>query len=57
MVRVNGCPIQNIEPQTLLLKATEPLVVLGQERVGKLDIKVRVNGGGRIAQVYGNLEF
>merc|ERR1711937_494676 len=30
----------------------EPLLVVGKERFAGIDIRVRVSGGGRIAQIY-----
>lgn len=52
MVRVNGCPIETLQPAILRYKVLEPLLLLGQARFGKLDIRVRVRGGGYTSQVY-----
>ncbi|VDN86206.1 unnamed protein product, partial [Brugia pahangi] len=30
----------------------EPLLILGKERYQDVDIRVRVNGGGHVAQIY-----
>merc|ERR1711872_648018 len=40
------------EPRTLRQKLEEPLLLLGKDRFSAVDIRVRVNGGGHIAQVY-----
>lgn len=50
-VRVNGKPIQLIEPASLRLKAYEPILLLGASRFQKLNIRVRVRGGGSTAQI------
>lgn len=52
MIRVNGVPLQLLQPETLRFKAFEPLLILGKERFAKMNIRVRVRGGGMTAQVY-----
>eukprot|EP00416_Gambierdiscus_australes_P037167 CAMPEP_0171092960 /NCGR_PEP_ID=MMETSP0766_2-20121228/38365_1 /TAXON_ID=439317 /ORGANISM="Gambierdiscus australes, Strain CAWD 149" /LENGTH=179 /DNA_ID=CAMNT_0011551313 /DNA_START=66 /DNA_END=603 /DNA_ORIENTATION=- len=51
-VRMNGCPIHTIKPDILRIKVYEPLLLLGRERCSKVDIKLRVQGGGHTAQIY-----
>lgn len=51
-ITVNRVPIQNIEPKTLRIKIFEPLLLLGAEKFANLRIKVRVQGGGPVAQLY-----
>ena len=51
-VRVNGRPLELIEPEALKFKVLEPILLLGKDRFAGVDIKVRVKGGGSIAQVY-----
>ena len=51
-ITVNRIPIQNIEPKTLRVKIFEPLLLLGTGPFANLKIKVRVQGGGSIAQLY-----
>merc|ERR1719231_1258618 len=55
-IRVNGCPIDLVKPDVLRLKVYEPLLLLGKERyagaTAKLDIRVRVKGGGYTGQIY-----
>lgn len=41
-----------LEPEPLRLKVLEPLLLLGKQKYGNLDIRIRVNGGGQISQVY-----
>lgn len=52
LIRVNGSPIELLEPEPLRLKAFEPVLLLGRERFANLDIRIRVRGGGHVAQVY-----
>ena len=50
--RVNGSPIELIEPQSLRVKVLEPVLLLGLKRFQNLDIRVRVRGGGYVSQIY-----
>ena len=52
VLRVNGSPIELLEPQSLRIKVLEPVLLLGLKRFQGLDIRVRVRGGGYIAQIY-----
>jgi small subunit ribosomal protein S16e len=52
MVKVNGSPIELLEPEVLRLKVLEPLLILGRQRLSNLDIRIRVNGGGHVSQIY-----
>merc|ERR1712026_171928 len=52
LIKVNGRPLDKIEPEALRLKLEEPLLVCGQERFSAIDIKIKVSGGGRVAQIY-----
>eukprot|EP00747_Dinoflagellata_sp_TGD_P117103 gnl/TRDRNA2_/TRDRNA2_172536_c0_seq12.p2 gnl/TRDRNA2_/TRDRNA2_172536_c0~~gnl/TRDRNA2_/TRDRNA2_172536_c0_seq12.p2 ORF type:complete len:149 (+),score=39.70 gnl/TRDRNA2_/TRDRNA2_172536_c0_seq12:76-522(+) len=51
-VRLNGCPISMVKPDMLRLKVYEPLLLLGKDRTSKVDIRIRVKGGGFTGQVY-----
>lgn len=51
-IRVNGTPIQLIEPAGLRTKLYEPILILGGERFRNLNIRVKVHGGGQTAQIY-----
>lgn len=51
-IRVNGVPIDLVEPATLRLKVLEPILLLGQDRFSNSDIRIRVRGGGYTAQIY-----
>ena len=52
LVKLNGAPINQLSSQTLRAKIIEPLLLIGEEAWGNLNINVRVNGGGHVAQVY-----
>merc|ERR1712165_450445 len=52
LIKVNGRPLDKIEPEALRLKLQEPLLVCGQERFSAIDIKIKVSGGGRVVQIY-----
>ncbi|XP_077299397.1 ribosomal protein S16 [Arctopsyche grandis] len=51
-LRVNGRPLEMVEPKLLQYKLQEPLLLLGKEKFSGVDIRVRVNGGGHVSQVY-----
>ncbi|MBI31729.1 MAG: 30S ribosomal protein S9 [Euryarchaeota archaeon] len=51
-VRVNGSPIEIMEPEMARLKAMEPLVIAdAMKKLAKVDIIVNVEGGGTMGQV------
>merc|ERR1712099_223158 len=52
IIRVNGKPLEQIEPNPLQFKLQEPILLLGKDRFSEVDIRIRVKGGGRISQIY-----
>ncbi|KAK3851673.1 hypothetical protein Pcinc_041697 [Petrolisthes cinctipes] len=52
LIKVNGRPLEHIEPKTLQFKLMEPILLLGKERFSQVTIRVRVKGGGHTSQVY-----
>lgn len=50
--RVNGSPVDVLEPAALRVKVMEPVLLLGLHRFQNLDIRVRVRGSGYVAQIY-----
>jgi small subunit ribosomal protein S16e len=52
LIKVNGQPIENIQPEIMRLKVFEPVLILGQDKFSNLDIRIRVKGGGITAQIY-----
>ena len=52
ILKVNGAPIHLVEPEILRVKVLEPVLLLGKERFSQVDMRVRVKGGGHVAQIY-----
>merc|ERR1711865_1150340 len=52
IIKLNGSPIELIQPELMRLKVYEPILLLGRERFANIDIRCRVKGGGHIAQCY-----
>merc|ERR1719399_1030260 len=52
LLKVNGSPIELVEPENLRYKVYEPVLLLGNDKFRELDIRVRVKGGGNTSQVY-----
>ena len=51
-IRLNGAPLELIQPDTMRWKVMEPVLLLGKQRFSNVDIRLRVKGGGRVSQVY-----
>lgn len=51
-MKINGTPLDLLEPEGLRVKVFEPLLILGAERFADIDIRLRVKGGGYTAQIY-----
>uniref|UniRef100_A0A2N9HK13 Ribosomal protein S9 n=1 Tax=Fagus sylvatica TaxID=28930 RepID=A0A2N9HK13_FAGSY len=52
LIKINGCPIELIEPEILRFKAYEPILLLGRHRFAGVDMRIRVKGGGHYSQIY-----
>ena len=52
LIKVNGRPLEHVQPEILRIKLQEPLLIVGKERYADIDIRIRVKGGGHVAQVY-----
>jgi small subunit ribosomal protein S16e len=52
VMRVNGSPIDLLEPAGLRVKVWEPILLLGLRRFQDLDVRVSVRGGGYTSQLY-----
>lgn len=52
LIRINGTPIALVQPEILRYKVYEPILIAGADAFSKLDIRVRVTGGGHTSQVY-----
>ena len=51
-IRVNNVPVEMINPETAREVILAPLEVIGEEFRDKIDISVRVRGGGFMGQAY-----
>lgn len=51
-LRLNGQPLALIQPETLRIKAFEPILVVGEDKFANVDVRIRVSGGGHTSQVY-----
>merc|ERR1711974_275290 len=52
LIKVNGCPIELIQPEILRYKVFEPVLIVGKERFNQVDIRLRVKGGGYTSRIY-----
>jgi small subunit ribosomal protein S16e len=52
LIRVNGSPIELVQPEILRYKVYEPILAIGEDKFQTVDIRVRVKGGGHTSQVY-----
>ncbi|KAL7753361.1 40S ribosomal protein S16 [Sorochytrium milnesiophthora] len=52
MIRINGSPIDLVQPEILRYKVYEPILLLGKDKFAGVDIRVRAHGGGHVSQIY-----
>merc|ERR1711920_22768 len=52
LIKINGCPIELVEPEILRFKVFEPILLLGRQRFAGVDMRIRVKGGGHVSQIY-----
>merc|ERR1711907_280645 len=52
LIKVNGVPIELVQPESLRFKVWEPVLLLGANRYREVDIRIRVKGGGYTSQLY-----
>ncbi|KAG0479955.1 hypothetical protein HPP92_010813 [Vanilla planifolia] len=52
LIKVNGVPIDLVKPEVLRYKAVEPMLLVGREVFGSVDMRIRVRGGGKTSQIY-----
>ena len=52
LFKVNGRPLELVEPRALQYKLQEPILLLGKDRFADIDIRIRVKGGGHTSQIY-----
>ena len=51
LIKVNGRPLELVEPRALAYKLQEP-ILLGKDRFSDIDVRIRVKGGGHTSQIY-----
>lgn len=52
LVKLNGSPIELVQPEILRYKVFEPILLLGQDAFAHVDIRIRCKGGGYTSQIY-----
>jgi len=52
LIKINGVPIELVQPEILRYKAFEPILLLGRHRFAGVDMRIRVKGGGHTSQIY-----
>lgn len=52
LIRINGSPINLVQPEILRFKVYEPVLAAGEDTFANIDIRVRVKGGGHTSQIY-----
>eukprot|EP00285_Hemiselmis_virescens_P007799 CAMPEP_0173387910 /NCGR_PEP_ID=MMETSP1356-20130122/10332_1 /TAXON_ID=77927 ORGANISM="Hemiselmis virescens, Strain PCC157" /NCGR_SAMPLE_ID=MMETSP1356 /ASSEMBLY_ACC=CAM_ASM_000847 /LENGTH=142 /DNA_ID=CAMNT_0014344671 /DNA_START=38 /DNA_END=466 /DNA_ORIENTATION=+ len=52
LLKVNGSPVEMLQPEALRLKIIEPVLLVGRDKFKDIDIRVRVRGGGNTSQAY-----
>eukprot|EP01084_Bolivina_argentea_P173227 300038_1 len=52
LIKINGQPLETIQPDTLRMKVMETILLLGQPVFANVDIRVRVRGGGYTSQIF-----
>jgi small subunit ribosomal protein S16e len=52
LIKINGSPLELVEPEIMRYKVYEPIMLLGRARFAGVDMRVRVKGGGQVSQIY-----
>ncbi|CAH1450418.1 unnamed protein product [Lactuca virosa] len=52
LIKINGVPIELVQPEILRYKAFEPILLLGRHKFAGVDMRIRVKGGGHTSQIY-----
>ncbi|KAJ3023092.1 UNVERIFIED_CONTAM: 40S ribosomal protein S16 [Siphonaria sp. JEL0065] len=52
LIKINGSPLELVQPEILKLKVYEPVLILGADKFKDIDIRIRVSGGGATSQIY-----
>jgi small subunit ribosomal protein S9 len=51
VIRINGVPVNKLEPELARMKIEELLIIAHDEKLNTINIDVDVNGGGVIGQI------
>ena len=51
-IRINNIPLEMIQPESAREVMMAPLEIIGEETRDKVDISIRVRGGGFMGQAY-----
>jgi small subunit ribosomal protein S16e len=51
-IKINGIPLNMIQPATLRSKVAEAVTIVGANKFARIKVDVTVRGGGPIAQMY-----
>lgn len=51
-VKINGVPVEIVQPEMLRSKLMEPLLIAGKELTKNIDINISAIGGGTVSQIY-----
>mmetsp|Transcript_4391 Transcript_4391/g.5043 ORF Transcript_4391/g.5043 Transcript_4391/m.5043 type:complete len:144 (+) Transcript_4391:24-455(+) len=52
IIRVNGRPLELVEPANLRIKLYEPILLVGGKHFKKVTMRIRVRGGGSSNQIF-----
>eukprot|EP01097_Dermamoeba_algensis_P001179 TRINITY_DN143_c0_g1_i2.p1 TRINITY_DN143_c0_g1~~TRINITY_DN143_c0_g1_i2.p1 ORF type:complete len:160 (-),score=53.83 TRINITY_DN143_c0_g1_i2:114-557(-) len=52
LIKINGTPVEHLQPEILRFKIYEPVLTLGKDKFSQVDIRVKVRGGGYVSRVY-----
>ncbi|KNA11731.1 hypothetical protein SOVF_000320 [Spinacia oleracea] len=52
LIKINGTPIELVQPEILRYKVFEPILLLGRHKFNGVDMRIRVKGGGHTSQIY-----
>ena len=52
IIRVNGKPLDLVEPASLRMKLYEPILVVGGKKFKRVTMRIRVRGGGPSNQIF-----
>ncbi|KAI3840660.1 hypothetical protein MKX03_004672 [Papaver bracteatum] len=52
LIKINGSPVEFIEPEILRFNDFESILILGRQRFAGVDMRIRFRGGGYTSQIY-----